>query len=171
MPNHVTNKIIFDVKEGSKVFNDVCPEGKFDFNLLIPAPLGLYNGNVGKEEKEDFKLNWYDWNIENWGTKWNAYNQTICSDDGNGKAYIKFDTAWSVAYPVIAAFANKFNIPFLLKYYDEGENFWGIEDYGIDEFAPDYISRLAKHFMLEGDRKYLCIELKGYDPDKLDDEE
>lgn len=32
---------------------------------------------------------WYDWAIDNWGTKWNAYSQEI---DGG---VIRFETAWS----------------------------------------------------------------------------
>lgn len=41
---------------------------------------------------------WYDWSIENWGTKWNAYDAEIDDiDDG----IIQFDTAWSFPYPVI----------------------------------------------------------------------
>jgi len=48
----------------------------FDFESIIPMPDNIFRGNIGKEEKEHCKANnipnWYDWSVENWGTKWNA---------------------------------------------------------------------------------------------------
>lgn len=36
-----------------------------------------------------------DWNIEKWGTKWNAYDIEV--SDG----YVQFDTAWGAPHPVV----------------------------------------------------------------------
>jgi hypothetical protein len=56
--------------------------------------------------------NWYNWNIENWGTKWSAGEvwHDRADDDGNvdGTTSYNFDTAWSPAEPVIAALATQF---------------------------------------------------------------
>lgn len=41
-------------------------------------------------------MDWYDWNIKNWGTKWNAYDFERISE-----SEIKFETAWSAPHPVI----------------------------------------------------------------------
>lgn len=38
--------------------------------------------------KEDILPNWYDWNVEHWGTKWNAHESNI------SKRCIFFQTAW-----------------------------------------------------------------------------
>ena len=38
---------------------------------------------------------WYEWCVQNWGTKWNAYD---CSP---GDGSIEFHTAWSAPHPVI----------------------------------------------------------------------
>jgi len=56
--------------------------------------------------------NWYNWNCDNWGTKWSAsevWNDRI-DDDGkvDGQTSYNFDTAWSPAEPVVAALAEKF---------------------------------------------------------------
>ena len=41
---------------------------------------------------------WYDWNVENWGTKWGAYDFERVSD-----TEIKFQTAWSAPHKIIEA--------------------------------------------------------------------
>jgi len=41
-------------------------------------------------------MNWYDWNIKNWGTKWNAYSFKRLNE-----RQIYFETAWSAPFPVI----------------------------------------------------------------------
>ena len=67
---------------------------------------------------------------------------------------------------MISAFANKFGIPFEHRYFDEGSNFWGIEDWEIEHRL---LCRTKKRRLSEEDRKALCIELKGYDPDADED--
>jgi hypothetical protein len=159
MPNHVTNKITFSLDESQKVFDSVCPKGKFDFKTLVPTPLEVYRGDLSATDEKDFPINWNTWNNTHWGTKWNCYDQS-CGEE-NGKAFIKFDTAWSVPYPIIAAFINKFNISFELKYFDEGENFWGIEKYDFGNHNPDQIKRTSKDFKNPSNKVELGKELKG----------
>ena len=54
-------------------------------------------------------LCWYDWSLENWGTKWNA-----CDSDGafqdveDDEILIQFDTAWTAPFPVVHALSKKF---------------------------------------------------------------
>lgn len=166
MPNHVTHKLIFDAKEAENIFGTIVKDGNFDFNTLIPQPLHIYRGDISSDDEKDFPQNWFSWNKENWGTKWNAYQTKteICENI----AWIVFDTAWSIPYPIMAAFANKFHIPFEHRYFDEGHNFWGIERWNSDD-SCDHIHRCYKRKNDDGDKRSLCIELKGYDPDDEDE--
>lgn len=71
--------------------------GEMDFNSFIPQPDNLFKGDLGQKEedycKEQGIPNWYDWNVANWNTKWNACH--IQFDwDGEDVVY-RFDTAWS----------------------------------------------------------------------------
>lgn len=166
MPNHVTHKLTFAEDKAAEVFSACCPDGRFDFKTLVPQPLYVYQGNLSQEDEQDFPINWRSWNRENWGTKWGAYGQT-CGVE-NGKAFIQFDTAWSIPYPVLAAFANKFVIPFEHRYFDEGANFWGIEEWKSED---GHVIRKTKRKSNEEDKVALCIELKGYDPERDEDDE
>lgn len=68
---------------------------------------------------------WYDWRIENWGTKWDAYDRTSEeTDNGNtGTGNYTFNTAWAPPIPVIRRLAIIFpDITFTWK--------WADEDYG-----------------------------------------
>lgn len=71
------------------------------------------SGNVKDFSEEDFNAfiqllknyrnhgatSWYEWSIENWGTKWNAYGQ---NDKRNTEDTIHFETAWSSPIALIA---------------------------------------------------------------------
>lgn len=158
MPNYVYHKIIFNVDKFSEVIPKVIDKYNYvNFKILVPQPPNMYHGNLGAEEEKDFKINWLSWNMTNWGTKWNA-----CSSDGGTygimrdgqRAWIQFETAWSVAYPWIAAFLNATQMPFELYYLDEGENFWGYEKYGLGKFS-ECISRIEKRRDNKDDLKLL----------------
>lgn len=171
MPNHVTHKITFEASRADEIFAAVCPGGKFDFELLVPTPLHVYWSYLSADNKEDFPLNWRAWSRENWGVERNCYHQS-CGIE-SGRAFIKFDTAWSIPYPIICAFANKFNIPFEHRYCDELLDYWGVETWGPDPHDPSgkYACRVTKRKDDPGDRRSLCIELLDYDPDADDDAE
>src|SRR6185437_15296502 len=47
--------------------------------------------------------NWYNWSIENWGTKWNAYDIRI-----NKYGTIVFQTAWAHPYKIVDALSKMF---------------------------------------------------------------
>lgn len=161
MPNHVTHKLIFDIQHLENVKAGCFIDGSFNFEALIPTPIYVYQGDVSSDDQKDFEENWYSWNVKKWGTKWNCYNTSIGEE--KGKAFIKFDTAWSIPYPVIVAFCNKFQIPFEHRYYDEGSNFWGIEKWGEDRFSGKKVKRIEKLKSRLEDKESLRFELKGYE--------
>lgn len=163
MPNHVTNKITFSADKAEEVFAAVVVDGCLDFERLVPSPPNMYHGDLSSEDEKDFKVNWLDWSRINWGTKWGAYDGT-CGVEG-GKAWIKFDTAWSPPYPVIAAFCNRFKIPFEHRYFDEAPNFWGIEVWGTDTWQKKHVQRISKRKSDAADKKALAMELCGRDLD------
>jgi hypothetical protein len=66
--------------------------------------------------------NWYDWNISNWGTKWDAGDQLFEASDTELVYY--FNTAWSPPLGVMNAFIKNYpQLEFTFTY--EEEQGWG----------------------------------------------
>ena len=64
--------------------------------------------NLGEQafknlEKYGF-MDWYEWRLHNWGSKWNACNTFLCDD----KKTVYFDTAWTPAISAIEKFAKMY---------------------------------------------------------------
>jgi hypothetical protein len=174
MPNHVTNTITFPRELAERVREDCFRDGAFTFEELVPCPPHMYRGDLGADDERDFRCNWSTWSRENWGTKWDAYDSSLTVD--GDRAELKFDTAWSTPRPIIVAFANRYRCRFTLKSYDEGHNFWLIEEWGTQvmwgpqsDRAP--ARRMSKRESLKEDQRSLCIELKGYDPNDPEDDD
>jgi len=63
--------------------------------------------------------NWYDWAVENWDTKWNAYS--VGKWKGNR---LYFETAWAPPLKVIQKLSSMFpEATFSIHYVDEGGAF------------------------------------------------
>lgn len=69
--------------------------------------------------KECGYFTWYKWSIDNWGTKWNAYESNIV-DSNNNEVDIIFYTAWSGVPDLINILVDKFpHLYFEYDYADE----------------------------------------------------
>lgn len=62
--------------------------------------------------------NWYAWNVNNWGTKWDVDAEVERHADDH--LQVRFDTAWSPPYPAIATAAEQHpNLTFHLEWEEE----------------------------------------------------
>lgn len=66
-----------------------------------PGLLDLYL--MGKALDETGYASWYDWSIEHWGTKWNAYSTEILTH-----STLKWETAWAPVDDLIKVLSEKF---------------------------------------------------------------
>ena len=104
MPNHCYNEIQIVSDKGlapirKLIVNENEDAGLIDFNLRVPQPEEVRKSPDMLGDQDRTKPNWYDWNCENWGTKWNAYECEIiedCIGEYNDMLEIKFTTAWGV---------------------------------------------------------------------------
>ena len=68
---------------------------------------------------------WYNWSIENWGTKWDA-GESGTNQDTENVLDLSFDTAWAPPTPWLQKVTEKYRkLKFTLEYTEEGMGFEG----------------------------------------------
>lgn len=134
--NGVDTKMWVEEK-GPLGYND---NDKKDFIKCIEN--GLYHGHVY----------WRDWAIENWNTKWNAYDQ---KHDKNTENCIFYSTAWNTSIPIVSKLSEMFpEVGIKLTYADEdsGSNVGYYEFLAgelVEENKPEDLSNEAYEIYLE----------------------
>lgn len=104
---------------------EVTRQGEFNYGAFVPVP---ENGEGYSEWYDsDGKLQqpWYHWNINNWGSKWDAYDLDMERQSDTALA-IRWCSAWSPVEEVIRAICEQFpNLAIDYEY--EEEQGWGAE--------------------------------------------
>lgn len=101
MPNHVTNRVkitgpieklneFYEFNKSLGINNSENEDMELDFSKAIPEP--EYN-NKSENESLNGSPDWYEWRVNNWGTKWNAYDINVNKNED--ELYYYFNTAWS----------------------------------------------------------------------------
>lgn len=90
-----------------------------DFNKVIPQPDNIFNGDLGAAEEamclREGRPTWYDWNNENWGTKWNSYSCHKESDN-----VFTFETAWKGVPNIVTKMSVLYpDVELIYEYADE----------------------------------------------------
>ena len=85
----------------NKVTGEVC---KHDDHLNLDrkewARVALSRDEVSALRSKYGAANWYDWQNENWGTKWGTYDTKVYELGGDGSpVLIEFQTAWGPPSP------------------------------------------------------------------------
>lgn len=92
---------------------------------------------------------WYEWSINNWGTKWNAYDEVIT--DG----IIEFQTAWSIPLPVLVEVSKRLkDVEISVDYADE--------DIGSNCGSLLIVNGEVSQCEPDNPRKFAC-DMWGYD--------
>jgi hypothetical protein len=122
-------------------------EGKL-CNEFVPVPESLHivAGRVGdpveqKKLEEDTARNlevhgygnWYDYCVNEWGTKWDVGGDGMTAELENGQLVMSFDSAWA---PPCSFYEKMVDLGFSVRayYYEPGMCFAGIWDNGDDDF-------------------------------------
>lgn len=134
--------VAFD-HEGTPIGEEVL-----DFNTVVPMPEEL-KGTTSPSDSP----NWYEWSVDNWGTKWGACNAECDYKPGDKVAIYHFDTAWAPPVDwyekVVEAYPH---LDFDLEWEEGGMGFagrlagtkgiaGGLEEWNIvwDEDAGEYV--------------------------------
>lgn len=147
MPNWCNNGIT--IRHADPAMIDRVIKGKDGLLMeFLPTPQALLDttaGSFGDNEKQreleqlqednlrkyGFK-DWYDWNCNNWGTKWDFNLENIDRPDPN-TVTAAFDTAWA---PPTRAYEQLMELGFEIEamYYEPGMAFVGKWADGVDEY-------------------------------------
>ena len=152
MPNYCNNNIV--ITGPNSVIDKIEKIANGDKGDLLqyfyPMPKELNDTVAGpepktkKEKLEKRRLqveygasNWYDWRVENWGTKWdimefyNINRKEIGEDES--EISLGFDTAWAPALGAYERFIDEnSNCSLKAYYYEPGCDFMGEWDNGMD---------------------------------------
>ena len=141
MPNWVFNKIYCKPNALKHILNS---NNDVDFSILIPEPERecdcpkefIYNedNHIQQLERKPW-FNWYDWNIHNWGVKWNACDSELehCEDYD----IVSFSTAWGPPEQWIIKLES-LGLPFIY-YWEEEQGFGAYESFnGETSFSKDW---------------------------------
>jgi hypothetical protein len=134
------------------------------WNIIAPPEdkideyFGVHGYADGKKQG-DSEYNWYNFNRNKWGTKWDIgvadkvrYPETELQEETNTKLHYKFDTAWSPPTPAIEELSRQYpELEITLSYEEEGE--WGgeieyldgeevsVTEYDAPSSHKDYVDR------------------------------
>ena len=123
--------------EDESTFGQIIPEPDWANTPLMSSDMPKYDwdkakGKVGElpQYVEDpwkrlvFKSTdmaddrWYDWRLQNWDTKWDAYDVTVTDDDPD-QLEVEFSTAWSPPEAICSALREQYPDLSISWFYDE----------------------------------------------------
>ena len=149
MPNWCNNGITITGPKDKiqALYQEIKGKDKF-LDVMVPMPTALRDTTSPPYPKDsphykpqpyvDGYNNWYDWCVNNWGTKWDINDDGLVFEDTeDGYATISgwFESAWA---PPIEAYntymENNEEIQILATYEEGGMDFAGIYDNGDDDY-------------------------------------
>ena len=121
MPNWCSNSITVRGTNQREITEiaDAMKEGRF-LNSIIPI-------------SEDQKDNWYDFCVNNWGTKWEVECHNVEVEDDGLTVSCFFDSAWAPPTGVAEALVGR-GLEVTLYYHESGMAFCGKFEDGCDDY-------------------------------------
>ena len=134
---------------------------------LTDTVSGFYGNDTEKQAELEAKQaqnrikygakDWYDWNCNNWGTKWGDDDTDLVGAEGDKQIHFYFNTAWAPPLEGIAHISTMFpTLEFALAYDEMGMGFYGLATF--DDGC--YI-----------DNSYEISEVEGYDKIDFDNDD
>jgi hypothetical protein len=100
--------------------------------------------SVAAPESLDYDKEWYQWNLNNWGTKWDL--KDVRMDKFEAEIVYYFDSAWSPPEEWLQCVANKYPLlQFHMQFSEGGCDFWGVREYDGGELVHSEDESLSEH--------------------------
>lgn len=145
MPNWCNNTVVVKAANISK-FAEWFGDGKALLSKIIPTPQKLvetvsgFHGDPEEQKKleeqsaanrKEFGYsNWYDWNVANWGTKWDVDAQIDDYQSSDTEMIFTFESAWGPPEAAMQKLSELFpEITIRHSYLEEGVGFVGVTEF------------------------------------------
>ena len=151
MPNWCNNSITISgpTETIKELWDDATAEEGGLLDAMVPMPASL-NDTVADGSEG---MNWYNWRVSNWGTKWDVSTEGLeFIDNGDGTACITgwFESAWAPPIGAYEQFLDDMdNCSLSASYHEPGMDFGGFYVDGDDE----YLENLHEEFKLPEDER------------------
>ena len=110
---------VFDTQEEVDAYNEEHKDTHFIGKAVTKSQLQELRDVTGHD-------NWYDWCVENWGTKWDVGGEVIDFEDTGDSVRLEFDTAWCPPNGIYEKLVEEFpDISISWFYREEGQQFAG----------------------------------------------
>ncbi len=149
MPNHCHNRVTIysqdeatienlkNLFEDENIFTQIIPEPDWANQPLMSKDIKgiVYDrGKVGElpvMTKTSYGMSsrfpstghqddrWYDWRVQNWDTKWDAYDVQVDGGFDDDELTIEFNTAWSPPEAICHALREQYPDASISWFYDE----------------------------------------------------
>ena len=156
MPNWCLNTITI---KGEKETLQLLKDNNFSFDFIRPQPDWANTPNedgelpIEKKHPEWTELvfpksqktddRWYEWRLENWGTKWEMDVSTV-ELMNDGTLVVTGDTAWSPPLEVLRYATERFpDLEINIKFEESGCDFYGGTDFSQGEGTSEFVDNLS----------------------------
>ena len=162
MPNWCNNSITIagPTETIKQLWEDANADDTYGLlNAIKPIPEALRDTVKGTGEEEqtvfvDGVNNWYDWCVNNWGTKWDVSDEGLeFIDNGDGTAEITgwFESAWAPPIGAYEQFCDDMdNCTLEASYHEPGMDFAG---FWSSEAGDEYCDNLEEQCELPEDKQ------------------
>lgn len=163
---------LVDAWKANKFFGTIHPEP--DYTKVKVKPTFDMSGMTGKASPEyvDPESAWWDWRVQNWGTKWEITTDEAYIDTSENEIRVSFATAWS---PPTGIFD---------KLVEQGYGVNALYYEGGCAFCGQYVDGSEETYGIDGDWKWvqenipesidsefgISISMKEYRADELTEE-
>jgi len=108
-PTQIVSQEEYDKQK--KELDEKLAKGEKVYSKSLPLTAEMQKDLIKKYEVD----NWYDWAVQNWGTKWGAYDGYKIDD-----TTVFFQSAWSTPFNGMVTLSNKFpEVEIIVDYADE----------------------------------------------------
>lgn len=149
MPNWCSNSVVItgkteDIEKLENFLDEKSGKNWFDYFLPTPEELKDTEALSDPTEEKTAELiekygcgDWYSWNINNWGVKWNCdvdqWDVSPTDVDGESLIEFVFDSPWAAPVELYEWIENNTELSVVAEFHEEGMCFVGCYEDGESE--------------------------------------